>query len=118
VADGAQGIKVTGTSCDLNGSTGWLLDYDPTDGNYYLDNAADSPSPVAVDNGGWAYDDKPIGNPGDKDQTYGITIVLASPACARTLMAAKPDSAGDIKFKTLPPGCQPKDTVDVVVSNH
>jgi hypothetical protein len=116
VANGLQGVEVTGTACGMSRKTGWLFDYDPNDGYYYLDYSTSSPTPVAVNNGGWAYYDTDIGNPGDKNQTYGITAVLASPSCTNELENAKPDSAGDFRFNTFPPGCQVEVTVDVVVT--
>jgi hypothetical protein len=112
---GAQGIEVTGTACAMNGMTGWLFDYDPNDQHYYMD-YSDNPEPVVVGNGSWAYDDQPIGSPGDNDQAYGITAVLASPACTSKLENAKPDPEGDFPYKTLPDGCQAEDTVDVIVT--
>lgn len=115
---GSQGVEVTGTACDMNGLTGWLFDYDHQGQRYYMDDPANSRSntPIVVDNGGWAYDDAPIGSPGDKNQTYGIAVVLASSSCTNDLEAAKPDHEGNIKFKTLPSGCQVEDSVDVVVT--
>jgi hypothetical protein len=100
----------------MSGRTGWLFDYDPNDGYYYLDYSTNSPSPVAIADGNWAYYDTPIGNKGDRNQTYGITVVLATGACTKALEKSKPDSAGDFRFKTFPSGCQVVDTVDVVVN--
>jgi hypothetical protein len=116
VANGAQGIKITGTACGMSGKTGWLFDYDPNDQYFYLDYSTTLPSPVTVNNGNWAYYDMPIGNKGDQNQTYSITVVLASVACTNELEKAKPDSAGDFRFKTFPSGCQVEDTADVVVT--
>jgi hypothetical protein len=117
--DGAQGIEVTGTSCGMNGSTGWLFDYDLNDEHYYMDYPVNSPYnavPIIVSNGSWAYNDAPIGSPGDVNQTYGITAVLASPACTKELESAKPDSSGDIRLTNFPPGCKIETTVDVDVT--
>ena len=100
----------------MGGKTGWLFDYDPDDGYYYLDYSTSSPSPVAVSNGSWAYYDTPIGNEGDQNQTYQITAVLASDACTNVLENATPDSAGDVRFMTFPSGCQVEDSVGVLVS--
>jgi hypothetical protein len=116
---GAQGIEVTGAACDMNGMTGWLFDYDLNDEHYYMDfstSSINNADPIIVSNGNWAYDDRPIGSPGDNDQTYGITAVLASPTCTNMLKNAKPDPEGDIPFKILPAGCQVEDTVDVIVT--
>jgi hypothetical protein len=111
-----QGVKVTGTACNLNTRTGWLFDQDLDDGYYYVDYSTSFPTPVAVNNGSWAFYDAGIGNKGDKNVTYQITVVLASPLCTIELERAKPDSSGDFKFKNSPPGCQIEDTVAVVVT--
>jgi hypothetical protein len=117
---GAQGVEVTGTACGVNnGFTGWLFDYDINDEYYYMDyptGSRNNAAPIIVGNGGWAYNDAPIGSRGDKNQTYGIAVVLAPPTCTNELKRAKLDAAVDIKFKTFPPGCQVEDTVDVVVT--
>ena len=111
-----QGVDVTGTACNLNGSTGWLFDHDLGDGYYFLDYSTNSPTPVADNNGGWAYYDMNVGNKGDKNVAYQITAVLASPLCTEELEGAKADSAGYIKFRNFPSGCQVEDTVGVVVT--
>lgn len=111
-----QGVKVTGTACNLNGSTGWLFDHDLNDGYFYLDYSTSSPSPVTDNNGSWAYYDADIGNKGDKNVTYQITVVLASPMCTKELERAKTDSSGNIKFNNFPSGCQIEDTVGVIVT--
>ncbi len=111
-----RGVKITGTACDLKGSTGWLFDHDLNDGYYYLDYSTDSPSPVTDSNGSWAYYDTDIGSKGDKNVTYQIATVLASPVCTKELKRVKADSSGDFRFKNFPSGCQVEDTVDVVVT--
>jgi hypothetical protein len=119
--DGAEGIEVVGKSCGMSGSTGWLFDYDLSDEHYYMDYPVSSPNnaaPIIVSNGGWSYNDSPIGSPGDVNQTYGITVVLASPPCTKELESAKPDASGDIIFKTFPSGCKIEDAVDVEVTYH
>ncbi len=111
-----RGVKVTGTACNLNGDTGWLFDHDLNDGYYYLDYSTNSPTPVADNNGSWAYYDADIGNKGDKNAAYQIATVLASPTCTKELESAKTDPSGDIKFKSFPSGCQIESTVGVVVT--
>lgn len=111
-----RGVEVTGTACNLNGSTGWLFDHDLNDGYYYFDYSTDFPTPVTSNNGGWAYYDSDIGNKGDNNVTYQITVVLASPMCANKLERVKADSSGDFKLKNFPSGCQIEDTVAVVVT--
>jgi hypothetical protein len=119
--DGAQGVEVTGKSCSMGESTGWLFDYDTNDEHYYMDypvNSPDNAAPIIVSNGGWSYDDAPIGSPGDRDQTYGITVVLASSTCTKKLESAKPDAQGDIRYTSFPSGCMVETTVDVEVTYH
>jgi hypothetical protein len=105
-------ILVKGTACGMNGKTGWLFWRD-TDGTYYLEYYNNPPIPTITSDGSWSYTVEDLGNPGDKDQQYGIIVVLASPACTNELERAKPDSNGDIKFKILPSGCQAEYNVDV-----
>lgn len=116
--NGSRGVKVKGVACDMSGQTGWLFDYDLEDHYYYMDFPVDStaPSPVVVGNGTWAYMDQPIGNPGDKNQTYGIAIVDASKSCSYKLQSAQSDSAGDVKFKSFPAGCQIDDVTNIFVT--
>lgn len=116
VANGNKGVNVIGKACSMTGRTGWLFDYDPNDGYYYLDYQTSSPTPVAVNNGGWAFSDQPIGNSGDQHVTYGITAVLANATCTHQLQTLKPDSNGDFRLKTFPSGCQVDDTVQVFVT--
>jgi hypothetical protein len=108
-------IVVKGTACDMSGETGWLFWRD-TDGTYYLEFYNNPPVPTITGNGGWADTITDLGNPGDNDQEYGIDVVLASPTCTSELERAKPDSNGDIKFLTLPSGCQIEDNVDVIAT--
>lgn len=119
--NGAQGVEVTGKACDLDTATGWLFDYDLNDEHYYMDYPVNSPhnaAPIIVNNGSWSYNDAPIGSSGDQNQTYGITVVLASSTCTKKLKSAKPNSDGDIKFKSFPPGCKVETSVDVEVTSR
>jgi hypothetical protein len=111
-ADGKnENILVKGTACDMADNTGWLVWRD-TDGTYYLEFNNNPPVPIIAGNGGWSWTINDLGNPGDKDQQYEITAVLASPACTNYLEKARP-SGGNIAFKVLPSGCQADDNVDV-----
>jgi hypothetical protein len=105
-------ILVKGAACDMNGKTGWLF-WQDTDGTYYLEYFNNPPVPTVTSDGYWSYTIKDLGNPGDKNQQYGIAVVLASPLCTNELERAKPDSNGDIGFKVLPSGCQVDYNVDV-----
>lgn len=112
---GSRGVEITGNACNMGDSTGWLFDYDPNAQFYYMDYGG-AVSPTVISNGNWAYNDSPIGSPGDKDQQYGITIVLANSGCTSDLKHARPDSNGDIRFASFPSGCQIEKTVDVLVT--
>jgi hypothetical protein len=116
--NGSQGVRVAGVACNMSGQTGWLFDYDLQDHYYYMDFPVNStdPGPIVVGNGNWAYYDQPIGSRGDNKQTYAIAIVDASKACAGTLQSARPDPAGDIRFKSFPFGCQIENVTNVVVT--
>ena len=55
VANGGQGVEVTGYACNMNGRTGWLFDYDYDadngDGYYYLNYTGSSHDPAIPGNG-------------------------------------------------------------------
>ena len=110
--NGSSGVVVQGTACGMNNKSGWLFDYDPQNQYYYMDTR----TPTVSGNGSWAYEDKPIGSVGDQDQAYGLVIIEADQACAKVLEAARPDSQGDVKFRTFPAGCTLDDTNDVLVT--
>jgi hypothetical protein len=117
--DGAHGVEVTGRACNMSGLTGWLFDYGVDDEHYYMDystNSTNNAEPIIVNNGRWAYHDGPMGTPGDRNRTYGITVVLASTTCTKELELAKPDTSRNIKFKRLPSGCKVEDSVNVDVT--
>ena len=105
-------ILVKGTACDMRGKTGWLFWRD-TDGTYYLEYFNNPPVPIITGDGAWSYTIEDLGNSGDKDQQYGITVVLASPTCTNELEGAKPDSNDSIGFRILPAGCQVVYNVDI-----
>jgi hypothetical protein len=107
-----EDILVKGTACNMADNTGWLVWRD-TDGTYYLEYYNNPPQPTITGNGSWSWTVKDLGNPGDKDQQYEITVVLASPACTNDLEKARPDSEKNISFKVLPSGCQADNSVDV-----
>lgn len=115
---GSKGVEVEGNACDMTGKTGWLFDYDFDDHYYYMDYPGDSTKlgPIVAGDGSWAYDDQPIGSPGDYNQTYGLAIVQASQECASELQKARPDSTGDIRFSAFPLGCQVDDINNVIVT--
>jgi hypothetical protein len=108
-------IAVKGTACDMNGKTGWVFWRD-TDGTYYLEFYNYPPVPIITANGGWTDTITDLGNPGDNDQDYGIAVVLASPTCTSELERAKPDRNDDIKYTSMPSGCQIEDNIDVVAT--
>jgi hypothetical protein len=117
ISNGANGILVQGTACDLGSASRWLFDFDPQDGYYYDDYNGKTPTAVVPSSlrGTWAFDDSPIGDPGDQNKRYVITLVLARPSCDRSLLA-EPPIDGDYSVRTLPAGCSIVDQVDVYVA--
>jgi hypothetical protein len=112
-----KALSITGTSCELGGDTGWLFDYDSDDHYYYDDYPGDLPS-VAVPtshSGVWTYSDDGIGDSGDRNKLYTVTLVLASPSCAKHLLMSPPID-GDYKWKAFPAGCQIVGRRDVYVT--
>jgi hypothetical protein len=117
IANGGNGVVVSGTACDLGSDSGWLFDFDPQDGYYYDDYSGSTPAPVVQPSqtGAWQFPDSPIGDPGDQNKLYVITLVLAPPSCARSL-SSEPQIDGDYKLRTLPAECSIADQVDVYVT--
>lgn len=101
-----KALSITGTACNLGGDTGWLFDYDSDDHYYYDDYNGNAPAAAvpASQSGTWTYPDGGIGDSGDQNKPYTITLVLASPSCAKRLLTA-PAIDGDHKWKSLPAGC-------------
>jgi hypothetical protein len=117
IPNGAKGILVQGTACDLGSDSGWLFDFDPEAGYYYDDYNGLIPSPVVLPSktGSWKYLDIPIGDPGDQNKRYIITLVLASPSCAREL-ETEPPIDGAYEVRAMPTGCIVVDDVAVHVT--
>ena len=108
---------ITGTACGLRGDTGWLFDYDSDDHYYYDDYNGTVPTAAvrATQSGNWKFPDVGIGDSGDQNKLYTITLVLASPLCAQRLRTAPPVD-GDYKWKTFPAGCTVSGMRDVYVT--
>jgi hypothetical protein len=117
VSNGASGLVIKGTACGLGSDSGWLFDFDPDDGYYYDDYAGSTPTPAVQSSlsGSWQFPDSPIGNPGDKDKHYTITLVLASQACDK-LLRSEQQIDGDYKLRTFPAGCKVVEKIDVYVT--
>jgi hypothetical protein len=117
VSNGASGVVIKGTACGLGSDSGWLFDFDPDDGYYYDDYAGSTPTPTVQSSlsGSWQFPDSPIGNPGDKDKRYTITLVLASQACDKLLRSER-QIDGDYKLRNFPAGCRLVKKVDVYVT--
>lgn len=117
ISNGANGVVISGNACGLGGDSGWLFDFDPGDGYYYDDIGGSTPTPVvqAGQIGIWRFPDSPIGDPGDQSKRYTITLVLASPACDKSLRSA-PQIDGDYKVRAFPAGCSVVQKVDVYVT--
>jgi hypothetical protein len=110
-------LFITGTACDLADDTGWLFDYDSAD-HYYYDDYPDTTPSAAVptsQSGIWTYPDAAIGDSGDQRKLYVITLVLATPSCARTLRTTAAID-GDYKWMTLPTGCKVVGSRDIYVT--
>jgi hypothetical protein len=116
--DGLAGVEVTGTACGLHlGDTVWILEQDPYDQNYYLVYDPNvGPHSVGSQNGAFAIQDQPIGDPGDNLKRYLLDAVLASKSCATSIMAAPIDSEGNYVFSALPVGCLVVDQVQILES--
>lgn len=111
---GSTGVLVSGTACGLTNETVWLFDLD-YGSNYYYEDYRDTPGPVTSRDGAWSIDDSPIGNQGDSNTKYTLTLVLASQSCSAALLALQPVD-GDYKIVSMPPGCQIIQGVDVYVT--
>jgi hypothetical protein len=108
-------LTVAGTACDLGSDSGWLFDYDPDDHYYYDDFTGSAPAPVVQGaQSTWKFPDQAVGDPGDQNKRYAITLVLASPSCAQRLRTTQID--GDYKVRAFPEGCTVADTRDVYVT--
>ncbi|MBL7553572.1 hypothetical protein I6A60_37915 [Frankia sp. AgB1.9] len=110
---GIEGVVISGTAQNLGDNTIWILDYgfDGTGSRvFYRDNT----DPLSVVGGNWTFTDRPIGN-GSRDigQVFKISIVEASPACARVLKSATPGQDGSVIIPVLPGGCTQVDQREV-----
>lgn len=117
IANGKQGVVIHGTACALGADSGWLFDFDPSDGYYYDDFSGAAPTAVVQSSAtrNWHFSDSPIGDPGDLGKRYTITLVLANPACGRFLRSA-PQIDGDYKVRKFPAVCTVVQKVDVYVT--
>lgn len=117
IANGVHGVLIKGTACNLGNDSGWLFDHDSQDGYYYDDYNGNTPIAVVSSsiNGSWYFDDSPIGDPGDNHKLYTITLVLASPACNKALLA-EPTIEGDYKLSAFPGDCRVSASLNVYVS--
>lgn len=107
-------MTTVGEACGLKNEYGWVFDRD-YDSNYLYFAYADEPEPAITKNGRWGVTNKPMGNRGDKNTPYTITVVLASEECNQKLLNLKPHN-GDYRIRDLPAGCQEIETVDVTVT--
>jgi len=110
--NGTSGVPVTGSVCGLNGRRIWLYDLDSADRYYYPTDDV----PVAEVDGDMAYTDAEIGDPGDNHKKFTLTFIAADDACENSLRTVPPVE-GDRKFRTIPTGCVPVATLDVLISN-
>ena len=113
---GLKGVEVKGLACGLrSGESIWMVEFDAYDGNYYLVYNPDvGVHPVLSGNGSFAMEDQPIGDPGDDNKTYTISVILASKQCSTAIMAKRIDKDGNYTFKPLPAGCVVADQVDIL----
>lgn len=117
IANGSKEITFHGTACGLGSDSGWLFDYDPEKGFYFFDYNGSTPAPAVQpgQSGAWQFPESSIGDPGDQNKRYIVTLVLASPSCARSLLAV-PQTDGDYKVRTIPATCTVVEKVDVYVT--
>lgn len=117
IANGSKEITFHGTACGLGSDSGWLFDYDPEQGFYFFDYNGSTPAPAVQpgQNGAWQFPESSIGDHGDQNKRYVITLVLASPSCAKILLAV-PQTDGDYKVRTIPKICTVVEKVDVYVT--
>jgi hypothetical protein len=116
IPNGGKGIEVEGTFCELGNNSAWLFDWDSQDKHYYADYNSADPSPLTMPaQGDWHFKDKPIGNPGDNQKKYIITLVSASPACNQELLQS-PSIANSNRILRFPAGCKIVDQRIVYVS--
>jgi hypothetical protein len=111
---GERGVFVGGEACGLRNEYGWLFDHDYFD-NYYYEDYQTKPGPIVSGNGKWGFQDAPVGNKGDDDTVYAVTLVLASPECNRALLAIEP-TEGVYKIHAMPDGCRIVDSRDIHVT--
>lgn len=118
IPNGLKAAPITGTVCGLGSNSGWLFDFDPDDGYYYDDYTGSTPTPAVQPSqqGVWDFPNSPIGDPGDQNKRYTITLVLASRSCDKRLHSEAPID-GDYKLRAFPSGCTVIQKVDVYVTN-
>jgi hypothetical protein len=102
---GQTGVMIDIEACDLTaGETGWVFDYD---GTYGLDGSG----AVVTTDGLTPFEDSPVGEAGDVDESVKLTVVLADAACTSALNAM--DIANTYP-SSLPPSCIIEDQVQVL----
>ncbi|TDD81118.1 hypothetical protein [Actinomadura rubrisoli] len=111
---GPEGVSIVGEACGLQNEYGWVFDRDYDSGYLYFA-YAEKPAPAVSKNGRWGVRNQPMGNEGDNETPYTITVVLASEGCNRVLLALKSDH-GDYRIRELPGGCEEADRIDVTVT--
>jgi len=106
IQNGANGIDVQGTTCDLGNNSAWLFDWDSQDQYYYADYNGNSPGPLTVPvRGKWSFQDEPIGDPGDNQKEYVITLVSASPSCNHSILQSQ-SIQNNQNILRFPAGCK------------
>jgi hypothetical protein len=116
IKDGTSGVKIKGVVCGLGSKSAWLFDWDSQDQYYYADYNSNTPSPLPLPTQGtWAFEDKPIGDSGDRQKEYILTLVVGSPACNQALLRSH-SMINNQRVLHFPPGCQIVDKRVVYVS--
>jgi hypothetical protein len=115
---GTTGVEITGVACGLEpGQAAWIFEQDPYDQNYYLVYDPNvGPRAVTSQDGPFAIEDQPIGDPGDHLKQYLIVAVLASAQCSNSINDKPSDNAGNYVFQSFPSGCQIIDHVQILES--
>jgi hypothetical protein len=116
ISDGGSGVKIRGTVCNLGNDYAWLFEWDSQDRYYYADYNGSGPSPLALPpHGVWSFTDKPIGDQGDDQKEYLLTLVLASPSCNQELLQTQ-SIINNGRILQFPNGCQIVDQREVFVT--
>lgn len=95
-------VRLAGRVSGLHGRTLWLISRPQESDSYFL--AASGP--VTAHDGDWSSVDQEVGDLTDRGSQIVYFAVLADPACAGGLGAARRDTGGENRLMRLPPDCE------------